>query len=153
MTESLATTELVRSTAEVRTPKAAGYLAQLCKHFAHKIPASYEGNEGRVSFPRGECRLTAEGDMLTLTVETGDPAALEPLQDVVARHLLRFAFREELAIAWRPRDRRGRWGKILLRADDEAVELVADLELAGEAAERGGAGPPAPARHSSRTIL
>ena len=53
----LATTELVRSTAEVRTPKAAGYLAQLCKHFAHKIPASYEGNEGRISFPRGECRL------------------------------------------------------------------------------------------------
>ena len=40
--------------------------------------------------------------MLTLTVETGEPEALEQLQDVVARHLLRFAFREELAIAWRP---------------------------------------------------
>ena len=80
-------TELVRSTAEVRTPKAAGYLAQLCKHFAHKIPASYEGNAGRISFARGECRLAAEGDVLTMTVEAGDPEALAQLQDVVARHL------------------------------------------------------------------
>ena len=102
MSEPPATAELVRSSAEVKTPKAAGYLAQLCKHFAHKLPASHEGNAGRISFARGECRLTAAGDMLTLTVETGDPAALEPLQDVVARHLLRFAFREELAVEWRP---------------------------------------------------
>ena len=40
--------------------------------------------------------------MLTLTVETGDPEALAQLQDVVARHLVRFAFREELAVEWRP---------------------------------------------------
>ncbi len=93
---------LVRSTAEVSTPKAAGYLAQLCKHFAHKIPASYEGSEGQISFQRGECRLKAEGDVLTLTVESADPEAVLQLQDVVARHLLRFAFREELVIDWKP---------------------------------------------------
>lgn len=94
--------ELFRSTAVVRTAKAAGYLAQLCKHFAHKIPASWEGNVGQVSFPRGECRLEAEGDLLTLTVEAADPEAIPQLQDVMARHLERFAFREELAIEWKP---------------------------------------------------
>ncbi len=93
---------LVRSTAVVRTPKAAGYLAQLCKHFAHRVPASHEGNAGRVSFPRGECRLAAEGDLLTITVEAGDPEGVAQLEEVVARHLERFAFREELTIDWKP---------------------------------------------------
>jgi DNA-binding PadR family transcriptional regulator len=93
---------LVRSTARVQTPKAASYLAQLCKHFAHKIPANYEGNQGRVSFPRGECRLEAEGDILAITVKAADAEAVSQLQDVVARHLERFAFREELAIDWKP---------------------------------------------------
>jgi DNA-binding PadR family transcriptional regulator len=102
MAGAAAAAGLLRSAAEVRTPKAAGYLAQLCKHFAHKIPASYEGSEGRIGFPRGECRLRAEGEALTMTVEAGDREALEQLQDVVARHLLRFAFREELAVEWRP---------------------------------------------------
>ena len=44
----------------------------------------------------------AEGETLTLSVaaETDeDPARL---QDVVGRHLLRFAFREALAIDWQP---------------------------------------------------
>ena len=35
-----------------------------------------------------------------MTVEASDPEALAQLQDVVARHLERFAFREELAIDW-----------------------------------------------------
>ncbi|MBU8539318.1 DUF2218 domain-containing protein [Falsiroseomonas tokyonensis] len=31
-----------------------------------------------------------------------DAAKLAQLQDVVARHLLRFAFREEMQVAWHP---------------------------------------------------
>ena len=37
-----------------------------------------------------------------MTVEASDPEAIPQLQDVVARHLERFAFREELAIDWKP---------------------------------------------------
>ena len=55
-----------------------------------------------MSFAKGDCRLSAEGDLLTLTVESADPEAIPMLQDVVARHLARFAFREELAIGWQP---------------------------------------------------
>lgn len=102
MSETIAPNDLLTSTAAVATPKAAGYLAQLCKHFAHKIPATYEGNDGQIQFSAGACRLHAEAEALTLTVEAADAAGLDQLQDVVARHLLRFAFREELVITWNP---------------------------------------------------
>lgn len=95
-------TARLRSTAIVATPKAAGYAAQLCKHFSHKIPASFDASDGEVAFPMGTCRLHAEGEALTLTVEGADAAAIERLQEVVASHLLRFAFREELAVDWLP---------------------------------------------------
>lgn len=88
------------STATVMTPKAAGYAAQLAKHFAHKVPARFEGSDGAIAFPAGACRLHAEGDRLTMTVEAATPEGITTLQDVVARHLVRFAFREELAVAW-----------------------------------------------------
>ncbi len=100
MTEAPATTERLKSTATVTTPKAASYAAQLCKHFAHKIPARFEDGAGEIAFTAGLCRLAAEGDRLTLTVEAATPEAIAELQDVVARHLVRFAFREELAIVW-----------------------------------------------------
>jgi hypothetical protein len=96
------TTAALRSRADVPTPKAASYLAQLCKHFAHKIPAVVDGDTGRIDFDAGVCRLSAQDGVLTMTIEAADAAALAQLQDVVARHLVRFAFREELAIDWQP---------------------------------------------------
>jgi hypothetical protein len=39
---------------------------------------------------------------LTLSLETPDATQMAQLQDVVARHLVRFAFREELQVDWRP---------------------------------------------------
>ena len=89
------------STATVETAKAAGYAAQLAKHFAHKIPARFEDGTGEITFSAGTCRLEAEGTRLTLTAEAATPEALGQVEDVVARHLLRFAFREELALDWR----------------------------------------------------
>lgn len=90
----------VTSTATVTTPKAPGYAAQLCKHFAHKVPARFEGSDGEIVFEIGTCRLHAEGDTLAMTVTAADEAALARLEQVVASHLLRFAFREEFAIDW-----------------------------------------------------
>jgi DNA-binding PadR family transcriptional regulator len=99
------TTETLKSTATVSTPKAARYAAQLCKHFAHKIPAHFEGSDGEIGFGAGTCRLHAEGETLTTTVEGADEEAVARLQDVVGRHLVRFAFREELAVVWGPAER------------------------------------------------
>lgn len=97
-----ATTEggALTSTARVTTPKAAGYAAQLCKHFGHKVPARFEGSEGEVTFPAGRLQLRADGDTLTMTVTGDDAAAVARLEEVAASHLVRFAFREELAVDW-----------------------------------------------------
>lgn len=89
------------SQARIRTPKARNYLIQLCKHFAHKIPAAFADNKGRIEFDSGVCELNADDESaLVIAVSASDEGALAALEDVVDRHLKRFAFKEELNVAW-----------------------------------------------------
>ncbi len=88
------------SEARVRTAKAARYLSQLVKHFAHRLEATQDGRAGRLAFPFGTCTLEADPDLLVLRAEAADEPTLARLEEVVARHLERFAFREELSIVW-----------------------------------------------------
>jgi len=90
----------VQSLAKVETEKASRYLQQLCKHFQHKLAVTFDERAGEISFSSGTCRLAANDTLLTLAVTAPDAAHLAQLQDVVARHLLRFAFREEMKIDW-----------------------------------------------------
>lgn len=89
------------SAAAIATPHASRYLQQLCKHFAHKCPVTFEPQSGQITFTMGDCRLGADDGVLNLALAAPDQAQLTQLQDVVARHLVRFAFREELRIDWR----------------------------------------------------
>ena len=100
----MSATEAVMRTAEARvaTERAGRYLAQLCKHFEHKLPVTLGEAAGRIDFPFGHCDLRAQGEMLVLTAVAADEAALDQVQDVIARHLLRFAFRDVLAVKWEP---------------------------------------------------
>jgi hypothetical protein len=91
-----------KSTAEIATPLAGRYMMQLCKHFQHKLPVTLDQAAGHIAFSIGDCRLQADAERLTLALESPDDAQLVQLQDVVARHLLRFAFRETMQITWRP---------------------------------------------------
>jgi hypothetical protein len=91
-----------QSVAEIATPRASRYLQQLCKHFAHKLPVTFDETEGNIGFNIGNCALKAEGETLRITLTAPDAAQMEQLKDVVVRHLLRFAFREEMAITWQP---------------------------------------------------
>jgi hypothetical protein len=91
----------MQSTAVVRTPHAARYLGQLVKHFAHRLPAQMSDRGGRIEFPFGICTLNA-GETLVLKVDAA-PENLAKLENVVARHLERFSFREpDLAVHWMP---------------------------------------------------
>lgn len=92
------------STAIITTASASRYLQQLCKHFAHKLPVSFDPAQGQIEFSIGTCRLQADETELRLDVTATNPAELPQFKDVVARHLVRFAFREELAIAWRDQE-------------------------------------------------
>ena len=89
-----------RSEARVPTSRSARYLGQLCKHFAHKIPASYSDARGKIEFPSGVCELEASNNLLVLRAAAADAAALSQVEDVVARHLERFAFREQAEFRW-----------------------------------------------------
>jgi hypothetical protein len=89
-----------RSIAHIETSHASQYLQQLCKHFAHKLKVEFTPTEGRIPFAAGTCVLAADDDVLTLQVDAGGPEELARVQDVVARHLARFAFRDPPQIGW-----------------------------------------------------
>jgi uncharacterized protein len=86
--------------ATVATAAASRYLTQLCKHFAHKIPVSVEDGRGRADFPWGVCHMEAAEGVLTLRCEAEDGEGLERVKAVVADHLGRFGWREELKLNW-----------------------------------------------------
>jgi len=92
----------LRSRAEIVSPQAGKYLQQLCKHFQHKLPVVLAEASGQIAFDVGDCQLTCVGERLDMVVTAASEADLARLQDVVARHLLRFAFRETLQIDWQP---------------------------------------------------
>ena len=90
----------MQSIATVKTVKAERYLAQLCKHFCHKVPAGFEGCVGWMELPIGRVDLEASDQGLTLKLVGEDSDKLTELAELMQRHLERFAFREDLIIVW-----------------------------------------------------
>jgi hypothetical protein len=88
------------SQASIPTEHASKYLQQLCKHFAHKRPVTFDESDGQISLMTGECYLRAEDASLLVRVEAEEASQLPQLEDVVVRHLVRFAFREDLQVEW-----------------------------------------------------
>lgn len=90
------------TTATALTQNASRYLQQLCKHWAHKMPVDFTDTAGTIRFPSGAvAALTAHADHIAVGIETPTPDMIPTMQDVVARHLDRFAFREApLGFVW-----------------------------------------------------
>ena len=93
----------VTTVARVPTASASRYLQQLAKHWAHEMEVVFSAQEGTIAFPNGaHLAMRADSDTLdlVLTVPVGEDMAR--MQDVVARHIDRFAFREApLSYDWR----------------------------------------------------
>ena len=89
------------SVARVESERASIYLQQLCKHFAHKRPVEFTPERGQIALAAGMCRLEATGGVLTIRAEAENAETLIQLQDVIARHLERFAFRNPVTLDWR----------------------------------------------------
>lgn len=84
------------SLAEVATPLPGRYVGQLRKHFAHRRPVTLEQDRGGIACSGGTRRLEARDAVLVMRLDAAAAAALpepEP-EEVFARHLLRFAFRD-----------------------------------------------------------
>ncbi|MBB2493381.1 DUF2218 domain-containing protein [Aquipseudomonas ullengensis] len=89
------------ASAHVTTDTPARYISRLCKHFAHKIPVSFDEQQGRIEFSVGLALLQADEQGLTLRVESTSSEDLERLQGVVASHFERVAWQEALQLEWR----------------------------------------------------
>lgn len=90
-----------RSEARVATALPRRYLAQLCKHFGHKVPAVFDETTGRIDFPFGTGSLEAVGEeTLILRAAAEDEERLAQLERVLGGHLERFAFRDPVEVRW-----------------------------------------------------
>lgn len=101
------------SSAKVPTAHGSRYLQQLCKHWGHNLDVTFTPEAGQVIFPRDArgadwpdqavLELRAHPDHLECVLTASAEGQLAGLQDAVARHLDRFAFREApLAFDWQP---------------------------------------------------
>ncbi len=82
-------------TGRLATASASRYLQQLCKHFGHKVEASWDETTGWVALHTAEARLAATDKDLTIVL-IGEGSALGQARGVIDSHLQRFAFREEV---------------------------------------------------------
>jgi len=90
------------STAKIETAHAGKYLVQLAKHWSHRFPdLTWNDTRAEIPFPTGNCVFTSKENVLTIVLAVSDEETASRLEDVVAEHLNRFAFRESLDIVWR----------------------------------------------------
>jgi len=89
------------SRAEVTTDKPVAYMRQLCKHFGHKVDASFGEDSGHIQFEFGRCELRAADGALALEVSAADAESHERMERVIGSHLERFGRRDGLSVAWR----------------------------------------------------
>ena len=90
---------MAAATTRVPTEHASRYLQQLCKHWSHKYPVTFTPENGRIEMSAGVLVLDADPEGLGLLLTT-EADVLERMEDVVADHLKRFAFKEELQFQW-----------------------------------------------------
>jgi hypothetical protein len=113
---------VIQSHARLNSDKAARYMTQLAKHWSHKFEVSYDDISALIPLPLGTCGMLADSEGLDITIEAVDLEALVQLEDVVAEHLLRFAFREpDARLGWTRAWEAGRIDPPALRINRAAI--------------------------------
>ncbi|VXC62000.1 DUF2218 domain-containing protein [Sphingomonas sp. 8AM] len=89
--------------ARVPTHSASRYLQQLAKHWSHKMEVSFSEQEAMIAFPNGaKVELRADSETLDVRLAVPEDGDVARMEEVVASHLDRFAFREApLTFDWR----------------------------------------------------
>ena len=87
------------ATTRVPTQHASRYLQQLCKHWGHKYPVTFTPENGRIQMSAAVLILDADSDGLGLQLDAAEDQ-LTRMEGVVAEHLQRFAFKEDLRFDW-----------------------------------------------------
>ena len=95
------------SRAVVTTGSSARYAKQLLSHLGRKVPVEdVDGSPEarRLVFAYGAGVVTPETGRLLLEAVAPDAESLAKVEDVLARHLVRFGQRVELTVSWQRAD-------------------------------------------------
>lgn len=87
---------MLTATSSFETENASRYIAQLCKHFAHKVETRHDATTGAAALPTGPASMTARDGRLHFEVAAETPESLERAKFIIEDHIKRFAFREKL---------------------------------------------------------
>jgi hypothetical protein len=99
------------ATAKIPTDSASKYLQQVCKHWQHNLPVTFDKAHGQITFARDArgadwpadavVTLVAESATLICTINASADGQRNGLKGALERHIDRFAFREApLAYDW-----------------------------------------------------
>ena len=86
--------------ATVATPHGLAYTRRLCRHFEHRVPASFEGNQGQIQFEFGLCTIENDEESMHIRINVPDDGELERAERVVGDHLIRMANKDEPVVTW-----------------------------------------------------
>ncbi|MEY4563056.1 MAG: hypothetical protein RLZZ618_2333 [Pseudomonadota bacterium] len=87
-------------TANVTVPQAERVLFKMCKHFAIKVPVTFDSEQADIDFRFGRCLVQREGDLLSLHCTAESDELLQRVQYVLDEHLALMARNKQLAVAW-----------------------------------------------------
>jgi len=96
-----------KSTTTIATQAAGQYIGKLCRHFRHKIETKYTPTTGLATFPFGTCAMNATSDQLVFDITANDMESVDKIKGVLERHLVKFAYKEDLTIDWLDADGHG----------------------------------------------
>lgn len=88
------------TTSTVKTAFGDAYMKRLCRHFEHKVPTSIDGQQGKIEFPFGVCRIRVGDQNMQFLVEVPNPDDMDRAERVVGDHLLRMANKDEPILVW-----------------------------------------------------
>ena len=94
----------MNTTTHVITGAGEKYLAQLCKHFGHKIDVEQTETQAIFHFGAGQATVRITDRGLELGAQASTAAGLEKVQSILGSHLERFSFRENLVVTWPGQD-------------------------------------------------
>lgn len=93
---------MIFSQATISTDLGQKYIRHLCRHFAHKVEATFSEQEGRVQFKQGFCLMLEETGVLRVYCQALDEKSLTMIHYIFDDHIHRFARTETLDYQWQP---------------------------------------------------
>lgn len=93
---------LYQSQATLHSEHVAKYLVTLCRHFARKVPATWDETQGQIEFPAGVTTLAVceKNQTLTFVCQGESEQKVAAQQAVINSHIDMFSRRESITLDW-----------------------------------------------------